>query len=402
MYKSVSEIVGTDIEVVKKFIKENADNIVDCNYDENGIEQLNIDELIQGKTLNQIDSLIVNHITPRENEKTIWDEGLLTLSYALTQKTALSDYLKKWGFTFSFDQKQITMYKNDVIVEVKHKLGTNLDMRLGGEKTLNDYNINGYLFVNEFEEDAISGWLGSPEFLKSLSIYYSNHNIANDYCDKCQNYYVSFEVPIDKVDLEGFSDDIDSMRKTEILLRYVINALSYAAMERKPFLPMYNPIIFLKRDYNVPKENIRKIWDFQRKGVKWIPVESSSITNSLFLKIKVSVITIRFILNKKSELLRRLRFFYNVVATRVWKLGTYPGSPGNQNYSTYQIKQKEQHKTQFCMPLSPAKSRHEGNWLHFNSESGGELPHGRLILLSKTMILLGKQSFLSVHLLVVV
>ena len=62
MYKSVSEIVGTDIEVVKKFIKENADNIVDCNYDENGIEQLNIDELIQGKTLNQIDSLIVNHI----------------------------------------------------------------------------------------------------------------------------------------------------------------------------------------------------------------------------------------------------------------------------------------------------------------------------------------------------
>ena len=39
MYKSVSEIVGTDIEVVKKFIKENADNIVDCNYDENGIEE---------------------------------------------------------------------------------------------------------------------------------------------------------------------------------------------------------------------------------------------------------------------------------------------------------------------------------------------------------------------------
>lgn len=39
------------------------------------------------------------------------------------------------------------MYKNDVIVEVKHKLGTNLDMRLGGEKTLNDYNINGYLLL---------------------------------------------------------------------------------------------------------------------------------------------------------------------------------------------------------------------------------------------------------------
>lgn len=42
------------------------------------------------------------------------------------------------------------------------------------------------------------------------------------------------------------------------------------------------------------------------------------------------VITIRFILDKKSELLRRLRFFYNVIATRDWKLYAYSGSPENQ------------------------------------------------------------------------
>lgn len=47
------------------------------------------------------------------------------------------------------------------------------------------------------------------------------------------------------------------------------------------------------------------------------------------------------------------------------------------------------------------------NWDSYDTvfigfQSGGELPHGRLILLSKTMILLGKQSFLSLHLLVVV
>ena len=63
------------------------------------------------------------------------------------------------------------------------------------------------------------------------------------------------------------------MEKTEILLRYVINALAYAEMRTKPFLPMYNPIIYLKRNYDVPKEDIRKIWVLHRKTPKWIPSE---------------------------------------------------------------------------------------------------------------------------------
>ena len=279
MYLSVAEILGTDIEVVKKFVIENADEIVDYHYDEHSIEQMNLDSLINGNAPKRIDSLIVNHITPRESKESIWQEGLLTLSHALTKKTALSDYLKELGFTFSFDEKQIVMSMNDKIVEVENKLGTNLKMRLGGDKTLNDDNVKGYLFVSEFEQEAIRGWLGSPEFLKSLSIYYNKNSIADNYADKCYNYFVSFEVPLDKVDIEGFSDKIDADRKTDILLRYTINALAYAEMKRKPFLSMYNPIIFLKRDYNVPKEDIRKIWVLQCKQGKWSPVEIDEVVN---------------------------------------------------------------------------------------------------------------------------
>ncbi|WP_370810067.1 hypothetical protein [Anaerobutyricum hallii] len=50
-------------------------------------------------------------------------------------------------------------------------------------------------------------------------------------------------------------------------------------MKRKPFLSMYNPIIFLKRDYNVPKEDIRKIWVLQCKQGKWSPVEIDEVVN---------------------------------------------------------------------------------------------------------------------------
>ena len=278
MYMSVAEILGTDIKVIKNFVIENNDEIVDCHYDEYGIEQMDLGNFINGNGIKRIDTLIVNHITPRECEENIWKEGLLTLSHALTRKTDLSDYLRGLGLTFSFDEKQIIMCRNGRIVEIENKLGTNLKMRLGGENTFNDYNINGYLFIDEFEENAIRGWLGSPEFLKSLAIYYNKNSIADNYADKCDNnYFVSFEVPLDKVDINGFSDKIDADRKTGILLRYTINALAYAEMRRKPLLSMNNPIIYLKRDYDVPKEDIRKIWKLQYKQGKWIPVESDGV-----------------------------------------------------------------------------------------------------------------------------
>lgn len=244
IYASVAEMVGADIEDVKGFVTENAEEIVDYRYDEHGIEHMDLDVLLNGNKPKRIDSLIVNHITPRENEDSIWQEGLMTLPHALTRKTVLSDYLKKWGFTFSFDGSQITMSRKGVIVDVKNKLGTNLKMRLGGPNTLNDFNVNGYLFVDEFVEEAIRGWLGSPEFLKSLAYYYDRFSIADNYAENSYNYLVSFEVPLDMVDIEGFTDRIDADRKTGILLRYTINALAYTEMRRKPFLPMYNPIIF--------------------------------------------------------------------------------------------------------------------------------------------------------------
>ena len=273
IYASVAEMVGADIEDVKGFVTENAEEIVDYRYDEHGIEHMDLDVLLNGNKPKRIDSLIVNHINTRENEESIWQEGLMTLPHALTRKTVLSDYLKKWGFTFSFDGSQITMSRKGVIVDVKNKLGTNLKMRLGGPNTLNDFNVNGYLFVDEFVEEAIRGWLGSPEFLKSLAYYYDRFSIADNYAENSYNYLVSFEVPLDMVDIEGFTDRIDADRKTGILLRYTINALAYTEMRRKPFLPMYNPIIFLKRDYDVPKEDIRKIWMLQREPGKWVPKE---------------------------------------------------------------------------------------------------------------------------------
>ena len=73
----------------------------------------------------------------------------------------------------------------------------------------------------------------------NTAFFYNDYNIADGYADNCSNYYVSFEVPLNKIDIEWFDASIDEERKTDILLKYTINALAYSEMRIRPFLPMY-------------------------------------------------------------------------------------------------------------------------------------------------------------------
>lgn len=275
MYLSVVEILKTDIDIIRKYILQSMGDIVGLNYNEYNIEQMNIDELMKlcgCKYLKKIDSLTISHITPRENIDSVYQEGLLTLPHVLTKKTILSEHLYKFGFEFKFENKQISMKRNGEMVNIEKLLFSNLRMRFGGENTFYDFNVNGYLFVDKFQIDAVRGWLGSPEFLKSLANAYGEKSIANNYAEKCENYYVSFEVPIEKVDVEGFPDYLDDDKKTEILLKYTINALAHSEYKGNSNLSMYNPIIMLKRNYDVLGIDIRKIWKLEYTSNMLVPV----------------------------------------------------------------------------------------------------------------------------------
>ena len=165
------------------------------------------------------------------------------------------------------------MKKDGKAVELDKLNFSNLNVRFGDKCSLKDFNVNGYLFVDEFEIDRVRGWLGSPEILKSIANAYSKTNIADDYSDECRNFLVSFDVSIDKIDLEGFSADIDTEYKTEILVKYAIMALAYYEVKSKPFFQMYNPIIFLKRNYDVPGTDICKMWILKFERDRIIPTE---------------------------------------------------------------------------------------------------------------------------------
>lgn len=274
LYQSLTEIMNTTEECLKKYIVENKDDIIDCHYDDVSIRSMNLEvvkKIVGCKILNQIDKVIVHHITPRQEITRVYMEGLLTLPHALTRKTALAIYLHKLGFSFEFLDNHIVMKKNEEIVELDKLNFSNLHVRFGDKCSVNDFNINAYLFVDTFEIEKVRGWLGSPEILKSIATAYGKKSIADDYAAICQNYLISFEVSTDKIDFENFSEEIKNNYKTELLVKYAIMALAYFETGERPFFPMYNPIIYLKRDYDVPGDDICKVWKLRGENSKVVP-----------------------------------------------------------------------------------------------------------------------------------
>jgi hypothetical protein len=274
VYESIAAIFATDVAVVREYIENNAEKIVENYYDEHSINNLDLDslkEICQCESIDVVKDLVVNHITPRENINSVCKEGIHTLPNALINKTVLSEYLSGLGFTFEFVDDHISMNRNGEVIDVKKLNFSNLLMRLGGKGTLNDFNVNGYLFVDRFRLQNCRGWLGSPEILKSLSNAFGDYSIANSYADKCDNYLVSFKVPIEKIDIECFDSNITTETKSDLLIKYCINAMAFSVAGKSAALDMYNPIIFLKRNYDVPAENIEKVYFLENHGDVWIP-----------------------------------------------------------------------------------------------------------------------------------
>ena len=276
LYESLAEEFSISVQQMKEYIKSNTKNILDYGYDEYTVEKIDITSLLNenfvGK-LATVGEIMVHHITPRANTAEIKNEGLMTLPHALTEKTALSNYLAEKGFEFSFDEKQVYMKNDGGAVDISKLEPSNLLMRLGGKYSLFDFNVNGYLFVTDFRIADCLGWLGSPEILKSLANAFGDRNIADDYAENYNNYLVSFRVPIEQVDIAGYDANISREEKTEILIKCAINALACMEEEPKRTEDIYNPIIMLKRNFDVPGENVEKIWTFRGTLTKIVPEE---------------------------------------------------------------------------------------------------------------------------------
>lgn len=172
--------------------------IINENYNEYTIDYLDLELIKNCCNCNEvrcIDEIIVNHITPKENQELLMSEDIMTLPKALTTDTALSRYLKDKKFEFKFVDNQIIAKRNGKVVDWNKLKQSNLFVRFGG--------------------------------LKSLANAYGDFSIADDYAEKCRNYFVSFKVPLDMADIECTNVFIDKQRKSDLLVRYSINAMAH-------------------------------------------------------------------------------------------------------------------------------------------------------------------------------
>lgn len=85
--------------------------------------------------------------------------------------------------------------------------------------------------------------------MKSIANAYGEFNIADDYAEKCRNYFVLFKVPLDVADIECTDVFINRQQKSDLLVKYSVNAMAHYLKAGKHNKDFYNPIIMLKRDY---------------------------------------------------------------------------------------------------------------------------------------------------------
>ena len=257
--KSLAQVFATDEKTILSFFQRYAMEIVDENYGSMTINSLDLGLIMKFCNCSEIrcfDEVVIHHITPRENQYVLMTEDIMTLPNVLTKDTALSRYLKDKLFEFEITGDQVIARRNSYIIDWDKLYQSNISMRLGGRYSLRDFNVNGYLFITDFTLDHCRGWLGSPEILKSIANSYGEIGIADDYARKCKNYLLSFKVDLALVDVESTNTSIDIQKKSDLLVKYCINAMAYYIKRNKSNMDLYNPVIMLKRDYNVSHENI--------------------------------------------------------------------------------------------------------------------------------------------------
>lgn len=260
--QSLADIFSTNKNNILSYFQQYAIEIINENYNEYTIGYLDLESVKNFCNCNEIrciDEIIVNHIAPRENQELLMSEDIMVLPTVLTTDTVLSRYLKDKKFEFEFVDNKIIAKRNGKIIDWSKLKQSNLFARFGGPKSLNDFNVNGYLFASDFILDRCRGWLGSPEILKSIASAYGEFSIADDYAERCRNYLVSFKVPLDVADIECTDAFINKRNKSDLLVKYGINAMAHYLKADKDNKDIYNPIIMLKRDYNVPHTEIIKV-----------------------------------------------------------------------------------------------------------------------------------------------
>ena len=164
-------------------------------------------EYVRNHINQEIDKVMFIHLSRRLDQ----DNNGYGLDYVLTHETSLSQYLKKYGLTFRYEN-HIKMYIDDKEVIIHNDYsGRNLKQRLG--YTFKDYAFSGYAFCeNIIDNDYYEIAVGGPEFFGYLYPYFDDDALIDQFINKSVFYQFIYLLSIDDIEFEGY-EELDNQGK---------------------------------------------------------------------------------------------------------------------------------------------------------------------------------------------
>lgn len=196
-----------------------------------------------------IDEILFVHLARRLNTDS--DNNGYSLIDVLVNDTALSNFLKKYGLTFKYEQ-YIRMFKDNVEIDLfdDNEISNYLRYRFG--YIINDFSIKGYVFMDALKNNDnydLIQW--GPGFFEYICLFVDD-DFIDDFIEHSKLYKFEYLVPTDKIWFENY-EELNYKEKQYHLIVKVLQRL-YADKYEKNVFDDDNPVIGIKDNISLKED----------------------------------------------------------------------------------------------------------------------------------------------------
>ncbi|MFQ6793949.1 MAG: hypothetical protein ACLRT4_14405 [Thomasclavelia sp.] len=206
-------------ECYKKYQENHQVLILDEQYDF-------FDGFVKKNQAKKIDQIMFVHLSRRLKDDQ--DNNGYNFVDTLTKETSLSNFMKKYGVSFKYDDC-VKMFVDDKEIELDN--GDNsysyyyLKNRFG--YCYKDFNFKGYLFGDNLENSEVYEiYREGPEFFGYLFLF-TDDKMIDDFYEESKYYQYEYLVPLDMIYFEDYDDLSSSEKQRHIIVTCLQRLYNY-------------------------------------------------------------------------------------------------------------------------------------------------------------------------------
>ncbi len=184
------------------------------------------DEFVKENQIEKIDQVMFVHLSRRL--KDAQDNNGYNFVDTLTKETSLSNFMKKYGVSFKYDD-YIKMFVDGKEIEIDNEDDSYsyyyLKNRFG--YLYNDFNFKGYMFGDNLVNSEIYQiHAEGPEFFGYLFLF-TDDKMIDDFYNESKYYQYEYLVPLDMIYFEDYDDLSNSEKQRHIIVSCLQRLYNY-------------------------------------------------------------------------------------------------------------------------------------------------------------------------------